>query len=110
MTRAAKMCSNPRCGNLMPCPDHERKSWDTSRRRERTTSGWEQQRRAQRVMRQHDGICHVCGRPGADEVDHVVSLEQGGADSETNLRPIHARPCHAEKTQREAQQARGVKQ
>lgn len=104
MTRASKIC--PQCPNLQPCPDHGRKPWESSRRRERTVSGWEQQRRAQRVMRRHDGICHVCGRPGSDEVDHVIPLEQDGPDTEDNLRPIHARPCHEQKTQAEAQRAR----
>ena len=91
------------------CPEHRRKPWENSTRRERTVSGWEQQRRAERVMHQHDGVCHVCGRPGSDQVDHVIALEHGGSDTEENCRPIHSHPCHAEKTQREAQQARGVR-
>lgn len=57
-------------------------------------------------MELHDGICHVCGRPGANEVDHVIPLSEGGADDMDNRRPIHARPCHVEKTQAEAQRAR----
>jgi 5-methylcytosine-specific restriction endonuclease McrA len=52
-------------------------------------------------------ICHVCDRPGADQVDHVVPLAQGGADEEWNLAPIHAEPCHRNKTQAEARGARG---
>lgn len=74
-------------------------------------SGWEQQQRARRVLAEHvdeDGfpVCHVCGRPGADQVDHVIPLAEGGADDETNLRPIHAVPCHRDKTQAEATRAR----
>jgi hypothetical protein len=30
-------------------------------------------------------------------------LAQGGVDDETNLRPIHADPCHSRKTQIESQ-------
>lgn len=104
MTRAGKACSAPRCPHLLPCPDHTLAPWATStRRRKHTTSGWEQQRRAKRVMRRYRGVCHVCGQAGADEVDHV---DPNGPDDESNLRPIHSRPCHLDKTQAEATRAR----
>jgi 5-methylcytosine-specific restriction protein A len=106
VSRATKVCSSPGCPQLQPCPDHAAAAWSGSRRRERTVSGWEQQRRAARVMRAHDGICHVCGRPGSDRVDHVLPLAEGGADTMDNLRPIHQWPCHADKTQAEAARAR----
>lgn len=108
MTRAAKICSIPECAQLQPCSVHAKKPWAGSRRRERTMSGSRQQRRAQAVMRLHDGICHVCGHPGSDEVDHVVSLAEGGADTMDNLRPIHAVPCHVVKTAAEAARARSA--
>ena len=103
MARASKLCNH--CPNLQPCPDHPKVAWASSTRRERTISGWEQQRRAERVMRIHDGICHVCHRPGSDQVDHVTPLAHGGEDTLDNLRPIHKRPCHEQKTQREAKTA-----
>lgn len=110
MPRARKICSHVdasgSCPHLQPCPIHAPQPWAGSRRRERTVSGWEQQRRAKAVMHLHLGICHVCGQPGSDEVDHVIPLEEGGPDRMSNLRPIHADPCHREKTQREAQRAR----
>ena len=34
-------------------------------------------------------ICHICGEPGADAIDHVIPLARGGADQEWNLRPAH---------------------
>jgi 5-methylcytosine-specific restriction protein A len=43
---------------------------------------------------------------GADQVDHVIPLSQGGADSVDNLAVIHADPCHREKTQAESRRAR----
>ena len=95
------------CGAIN-CQEHQRRTaWhEHTPRRTRTTSGWEQQRKAQKVMRLHDTICHVCGRPCADQVDHVTPLSQGGSDTLDNMRPIHRYPCHMEKTQREAQAGR----
>lgn len=65
--------------------------------------GWAATRR--RVLRTHNGICHVCGRPGSDQVDHVQPLAEGGSHDDANLRPIHSRPCHLRKTA--AESARG---
>jgi 5-methylcytosine-specific restriction enzyme A len=106
--RAPKVCSTPGCSALQPCPDHTPKPWASSTRRTRTISGSRQQKRAARIMRQHNRVCHVCNQPAADEVDHVVPLNEGGADDDTNLRPIHRVPCHMEKTQAEAQRARAT--
>ena len=47
-----------------------------------------------RVLRESD-ICHICGEPGSDEVDHVVPRYSGG-DEET-LAPIH-QLCHRRKS------------
>jgi len=99
------------CAALSPerrCPKHRRTPWEASNRRSRTVSGWEQQRRARRVLEADHGICHVCRQFGSDEVDHVIPLSQGGADDESNLRPIHSVPCHRDKTAAEAQKGRAV--
>lgn len=98
-----KVCA--KCGAI-GCTEHVKKPWQGSTRRSRTVSGWEQQRRAKRILLRYDGICHVCGLPGADQADHVVPLSQGGEDTEENLRPIHSTPCHEAKTEREAQAGR----
>ena len=105
--RACVRCGVPTEGSY--CPEHKPKPWATSRRRQRlTVSGWEEQRRAKRVLARYMGACHFCGRsnPPADQVDHVVPLAQGGADDEGNLAPIHS-ACHVEKTRAEAKGARG---
>lgn len=54
------------------------------------------------------GRCHWCGERidagrEAWSVDHVLALEMGGdeAKGSDNLKPIHDRPCHAEKTGRQ---------
>lgn len=111
MPRTPKVCSTPGCPNLTDgdprCATHTPQPWAGSTRRERVgTSGWQQQRDARRIMIRHRGICHVCGHPGADQVDHVIALAAGGTDTDTNKRPIHANPCHREKTEREAAAAR----
>lgn len=107
---ARKICSHVDaagvCPNLQPCPVHTRKPWAESRRSERTVSGSRQQKRARFVMLRDDGVCHVCGQAGADEVDHVVPIAEGGEDAVENLAPIHSRPCHERKTQAEAARAR----
>ena len=72
------------------------------------------------VMRQHQGICHLCGHGGADEVDHIIGVAQwrkeqrrGDVNHPSNLAPAHGTPClvcgetcHKDKTQREASEAR----
>lgn len=57
-------------------------------------------------MARDNGICHWCGKAGADQVDHVIPLAEGGADDYDNRAPIHSEPCHREKTQQEAQRGR----
>lgn len=53
-------------------------------------------------------ICPECGlpiRPGdGAEFDHEVPLIDGGKHAESNLRAIHRRPCHANKTAAESTQ------
>ncbi len=50
------------------------------------------QRRAS-VLRVSD-VCWICGRPGADSVDHVIPVARGGTDAFENLRPAHLNPCN----------------
>lgn len=71
-----------------------------SRRTQPLPKDWPRIRR--RVLRRDAYICHVCGRPGADQVDHVKPASQGGTDDMSNLAAIHEIPCHQHKTAREA--------
>lgn len=88
------------------CDEHRPKPWATSKRRNRrTVSGWEEQRRARRVLARYMHCCHICGRKGATEVDHVVPLAEGGPDDESNLAPFHE-DCHRKRTQAESRRAR----
>lgn len=35
-------------------------------------------------------VCHICGQPGADAVDHRVPISRGGAQYDpANLAPAH---------------------
>ena len=39
--------------------------------------------------------CALCGKPGADSIDHIVEVDRGGPMWDlTNLRPAHLR-CNA---------------
>lgn len=105
--RLTKVCPHPGCPELQPCTHHTPKPWAGSQRRQRINkTGWQQQTDARRILRRHHRVCHWCGRPGADQVDHVVPIAEGGADTDDNKRPIHSRPCHDEKTKTEAARAR----
>lgn len=50
------------------------------------TKAWRNLRAS--ILRQSD-ICHICGQPGADAVDHVIPLARGGSNHPTNLKPAH---------------------
>ena len=52
-------------------------------------SGRKRQERNRRILAASD-VCHICGAPGADAVDHVIALSRGGSDTDpANLRPAH---------------------
>ena len=43
------------------------------------------------ILAQSD-VCHLCGKPGADTIDHVIPVALGGDQWDpTNLRPAHGR-------------------
>ena len=55
-----------------------------------------------RILRRDRHTCHVCGQPGADEVDHIINVKAGGTHDDDNLAAIHKTPCHERKTRHEA--------
>ena len=73
----------------------------------RRSEGWDGRlpkdwvRLRRKVLRKSE-LCHVCRRPGADEVDHVVPRAAGGSHELSNLAPIHKEPCHRLKTAKES--------
>lgn len=52
-------------------------------------TGRKRQERNRRILAASD-VCHICGHPGADAVDHVKAFARGGSDTDpTNLKPAH---------------------
>lgn len=108
--RAASRCSEPGCPNLAikagrgRCEMHPRIAWaDRPSTTERYgMSGSAQQTLHQRILRDAEFVCYVCGLPGADEVDHIIPIHLGGAKRDpANLGAIHGDPCHELKTKAE---------
>jgi len=54
------------------------------------------QRHRERVMRAHNGVCHICGEGAADAIDHIVPVSWGGSDDPSNLAPAHT-SCNTRK-------------
>lgn len=58
----------------------------TPQERPKDTTAWRNLRA--RILRDSD-TCHICGKPGADAIDHVIPLARGGTNHPSNLRPAH---------------------
>lgn len=83
----------------------------------RTPSDYINPHKAARVIAAHAGICHLCGHPGATQVDHIICWAEWthptlSVHDPSNLAPAHGTPCptcgrdcHTLKTKAEA--ARG---
>lgn len=50
--------------------------------------GRRRQERNRKILAASD-ICHICGHPGADAIDHIVPLAKGGSEDHSNLAPAH---------------------
>jgi 5-methylcytosine-specific restriction enzyme A len=89
------------------CRAHQPPPWLGSNRQDRLPKDWATRR--QIIMKQHEGVCHLCGGRGADAVDHVIA---GDDHSLENLRPVHERIapyCHRYKSSAEGNAARKKK-
>lgn len=80
--------------------------WQGSDRKARLPADW-QTRIVPAVFARDGDICHWCGQPGADEVDHK---RRGDDHRLVNLAPIHGwrtpQRCHARKSALEGVAAR----
>lgn len=79
---AARVCPQPGCPHLQPCPTHK----DTGSRGGSTRT-WRKTRA--HILRRDNGICWICGTPGADSVDHKIPRAHGGSEDPTNLAAAH---------------------
>lgn len=105
-----KPCARPGCGALVQsgrwCPAHKPaprptapKPYDAEKRRPYKTAAWLRFRKW--YLTQHP-VCEVpgCGQP-ANEVDHIVPLDDGGAHLSTSNSQALCKPCHSRKTARQ---------
>ncbi|EPD94595.1 hypothetical protein HMPREF1486_03148 [Streptomyces sp. HPH0547] len=79
--------------------------WKGSRRRSRLPSNWRSEIRPAAHARNPDHICHLCGRPGGDYLDHKTP---GDDHSPENLDWAHDRVwphCHRFKSSAEGNAA-----
>jgi len=56
--------------------------------------GWKKISKA--VIARDNGICHICGLPGANSADHIIPHAKGGSDEMINLRAAHMK-CNEKK-------------
>lgn len=82
-----------------------RPAWRNSTRRSRLPANWPELREAV-LARNPRRVCHLCGRPGGDTVDHIIP---GDDHRLVNLDWVHDdKPphCHRAKSAREGAAAR----
>lgn len=103
---APTRCAEPGCTEPVRsgrCAEHQRTPWaDRPSSQERYgLSGSAQQKLHHRILERDRYVCYWCGQgePRADEVDHVIEVEDGGARTDpANLAAIHGSPCHEQKS------------
>jgi 5-methylcytosine-specific restriction protein A len=53
--------------------------------------GYAWQVNRKRILERDGHVCWLCGRLGADTVDHVIPRARGGTNEDDNLRAAHAK-------------------
>ncbi|RMX06724.1 HNH endonuclease [Corticibacter populi] len=111
---APRPCSHPGCGVLVydgsgRCPKHPRKTWAKRPAAPKRITGRALQRlRAELFAR--EPLCRACNAKAlvtlATQRDHIIPLEEGGADTDDNIQPLCS-ACHDAKSK--AERARGVR-
>ena len=113
-TAAPRPCSHPGCGVLVRdgsgrCAKHPKQSWAKKPTAAKRITGRKLQQ-LRKDLFEREPLCRPCYRKGvvtlATMRDHVVSVEEGGSDTDDNVQPI-CKPCHDVKS--EAERARGVR-
>lgn len=70
------------------CPGH-RSGWDRKPKQRDLAYIDPVYKRNRALILQGDPACWICGRPGANTADHVISVSRGGSNALENLRPAH---------------------
>jgi 5-methylcytosine-specific restriction protein A len=92
-----------KCPTLIPmgtsrCAKHRRKTNKISPRLRGYTTEYDKKRAA---ILAASNICWLCGKHGANTVDHVIPLSHGGTNDISNLKPAHKR-CNSSRGNRPA--------
>ena len=61
-----------------------------------------------KVFARDGDICHLCGHPGAGDVDHLVPRSMGGANHPDNYAPAHGATSRCPVCHRCCNQLRGA--
>lgn len=76
-----RITQHPRCPDH-PAPQHRGPSSIATRQ-----PSWRKTR--QRILNRDHHVCQLCGKPGADSVDHIQPVSRGGTDDDANLQAAH---------------------
>lgn len=74
------------CGRITTkprCPDHPAPKQRGPSSIATRKPGWRKTRA--RILKRDRYICQLCGKPGADSVDHIQPVSRGGTDADANL-------------------------
>jgi 5-methylcytosine-specific restriction enzyme A len=107
-TAAPRPCTHPGCGALVRdgsgrCAKHPREAWKKAPTATKRITGRKLQAMRASLFARHP-LCAECERHGrvtlATQRDHIVSLEEGGPDDETNEQGL-CYDCHEVKSKAE---------
>lgn len=91
------------------CAQHPKATWQKKTTAVKRVTGRRLQRMRSELF-EREPLCRRCASAGlivlATERDHIVPLEEGGKDDDSNVQPL-CMDCHDEKSK--AERARGVR-
>lgn len=100
MPKAPRKCPTPGCQARITttryCPGHTPVWQGSTWTRPRNWAALREQ-----ILERDHYTCYLCGKPGADTVDHILAQANGGTNHPSNLAAVHDRTpphCHRAKT------------
>jgi 5-methylcytosine-specific restriction endonuclease McrA len=82
------LAAGSRCPSWVRAKDCERGTVT-----DRFGPGWA--RISRQVIARDEGICHICGEPGADTADHLLPRSLGGDSADMGLLAAAHRACNS---------------